>query len=211
MVEAVALNARKPHASMSPLRIAVLISGRGSNLGALAHALADKGELARIGVVLSDQPAAQGLEIARSYGIPIVIEERRPKERSNAEFNSALVEALKPYQPELIVLAGFMRILTTEFISKYAGRIINIHPSLLPAFPGLDVQKRALEAGVPESGCTVHFVEEEVDAGPIIKQAKVPVVKGDTVGTLSARILEQEHKILPEVVLKIANGEIKIG
>ena len=185
----------------------MFISGRGSNLRALAQACA-AGEIeAEIVVVLSDKKNAPGIEIAREFSLPVVIETRKKKQRSTVEFNLALAQAVKPFQPDLIVFAGFMRVVTAEFLKEFPDKVINIHPSLLPAFPGLDVQRRAIEAGVKFSGCTVHYLIEEVDAGPIIAQAVVPVLPEDSVETLSARILRQEHKLLPAVVGAIARGE----
>lgn len=189
-------------------RVAVLISGRGSNLEALIRAVKKDSLPIEIVVVVSDRKDAQGLEIAKSSGIPTQVILREPQTQTKEEFHQALIETLVPLSPQLIVLAGFMRILAPSFVFRFRNRIINIHPSLLPAFPGLEGQRRALEAGVKFSGCSVHFVIEEVDVGPIIGQTVVPVFSTDTVEVLSQRILKQEHILLPEVVKGIASGNI---
>lgn len=191
-------------------RIGVMISGRGSNLAAVLRAK-DRRELsAEVAVVLSDQPTAMGLDFARQANIPIEIVERKPKERSSEAFNEALLHTLLPYKLDLIVLAGFMRIITASFIDGFDRKVLNIHPSLLPAFKGANAQRLALEAGASESGCTVHFVTPDVDSGPIVAQARVPVLGGDTIETLSARILAEEHKILPAAIEAIALGQVRI-
>lgn len=196
--------------SRQSFKIGVLISGRGSNLQALAKR-AERGELAaEIAVVLSDKPTARGLEIAQAFGYPTRVVKRLPQSRSNGEFCAELASTLREYDLDLVVLAGFMRVLTEEFLCHYEGKVINIHPSLLPAFPGLDAQAQALQAGVRFSGCTVHYVEREVDAGPIIAQSVVAVHPNDSVDELASRILTQEHQILPAVVNGIARGEITL-
>ena len=183
-------------------RIAILISGRGSNMIALADAVRDATiPNAEVAVVISDQANAAGLEKARERGIETLIIERR--DRSRAEHDREIVTALNARQIDLVCLAGYMRVLSSEFIDAYRGRILNIHPSLLPAFPGLEAQRQALEAGVKESGCTVHFVDETLDGGPIIAQRAVPVCKGDTVDSLSARILIEEHTLYAKAVAKV--------
>lgn len=190
--------------------IVVLISGRGSNLGALIRAISLGHLPVSISCVVTDNPDAGGLKIAQAAGIKTAIVEREPKRLKVGEYNTLLADTVSKYNPQLIVLAGYMRVLRPEFISRFRDRIINIHPSLLPDFRGLDVQRAALEAGVKFAGCTVHFVEEEVDTGPIIAQAVVPVLEGDTVETLSARILTEEHKLLPAVVSGFAQGKIEL-
>ena len=182
-------------------RLAILISGRGSNMVALIDAV-QSGAIshAQVEVVVSDQSKAQGLASAAERGIETLIIERQG--RSREEHDREVMEALKARDVDLVCLAGYMRILSREFIEAYRGRILNIHPSLLPSFRGLDAQKQALEKGAKISGCTVHFVDETLDGGPIIAQGEVPVLPGDTVETLSARILEQEHKLYPEAVVR---------
>jgi phosphoribosylglycinamide formyltransferase-1 len=183
-------------------RLAILISGRGSNMVALADAV-DDGRIpnAQIEVVISDQPDAAGLSIAKERGLETMVVERRG--RSRTEHDIEIVSDLKRRKVDLICLAGYMRILSQNFLNSYRGRIVNIHPSLLPAFPGLDAQRQALENGVKLAGCTVHFVDETLDGGPIIAHRTVPVFDDDTVESLSARILEQEHRLYPEAVLLV--------
>lgn len=180
-------------------RIAILISGRGSNMLALAEAVRD-GRLPKTGisVVISDQPSAPGLTKAKELGIETLVIERRGRPR--AAHDGEIVAALQSRQIDLICLAGYMRVLSAEFIDAYRGRILNIHPSLLPSFPGLEAQRQALAHGVESSGCTVHFVDETLDGGPIIAQRVVPVLPDDTVESLSARILQAEHELYPEAV-----------
>lgn len=180
-------------------RIAILISGRGSNMVALIEAI-NEGRIANaeVAVVVSDQRNAPGLQKAAGYGIETLVIERAG--RSRAEHDREIVLALQHRHIDLICLAGYMRLLSSEFIDAYRGRILNIHPSLLPLFPGLNAQQQALENGATTSGCTVHFVDETLDGGPIIKQCKVPVHEGDTSDSLAARILIEEHKLYPEAV-----------
>jgi phosphoribosylglycinamide formyltransferase-1 len=183
-------------------RIGILISGRGSNMVALIDAAqSEMIPRAEVAVVISDQPAAAGLEKAKERGIETVVIERRG--RSREEHDREIMAALRHRNIDLICLAGYMRILSNEFIEGFRGRILNIHPSLLPSFPGLGPQKQALDNGMNFSGCTVHFVDETLDGGPIIAQRVVPVLEGDTVETLSARILEQEHQLYPEAVAQV--------
>ena len=179
--------------------LAILISGRGSNMVALAKAVLD-GEIANaeIAIVISDQANAAGLAKAQELGIETLIIERRGRPR--AEHDREVVATLQSRHIDLVCLAGYMRMLSGEFVAAYRGRILNIHPSLLPAFPGLDAQKQALGHEVESSGCTVHFVDETLDGGPIIAQRVVRVYEDDTVESLSARILEEEHKLYPEAV-----------
>lgn len=180
-------------------RIAILISGRGSNMIALADAVRD-GIIpsAEISVVISDQPSAAGLAKAGERGIETLVVMRRGRPR--AEHDREIIAALRERRIDLVCLAGYMRILSQEFIEAYRGRILNIHPSLLPLFPGLAPQKQALEQGTKTSGCTVHYVDETLDGGPIIAQREVPIHENDTVENLAARILEQEHQLYPEAV-----------
>ncbi len=192
-----------------PLKIAVLVSGRGSNLQALIDACKDPAFPAEIVCVLSNRPDAYGLERARQAGIPAVVVDHK-QYRDRPSFEAALNEALAPFAPELICLAGFMRILTEDFTNHWRDRMINIHPSLLPAFRGLHTHERAIESGVRVSGCTVHYVRPEMDDGPIIIQAAAPVLPDDTPDTLAARILELEHKIYPEAVRLIALSKIRV-
>jgi len=180
-------------------RLGILISGRGSNMVALADAVrAGLIPNAKIAVVISDQPTAAGLEKAKERGIETVVIERRGRTRE--EHDRDIVENLRKREIDLVCLAGYMRILSREFLGPYRGRILNIHPSLLPAFPGLNPQKQALDQGVTEAGCTVHFVDETLDGGPIVLQRAVPIFEGDTIEALSERILEQEHHTYPEAV-----------
>ena len=186
-------------------RLVVLISGRGSNLQALLAA----GLPAEIAAVVSNEPDAGGLEIARSAGTPCEILDHRPFPERVA-FDLALGDVIARYNPHLIVLAGFMRVLTEAFIQRFAGKLINIHPSLLPAFPGLHTHRRALEEGVRIHGCTVHFVTPRLDGGPIIVQAAVPVLHDDTEETLAARVLRQEHVVLPQAVRWFLDGCLQV-
>lgn len=181
-------------------RLAILLSGRGSNFVALADAVAS-GEIpdAGIAAVISDRPEAAGLAAARERGLPEFAIPRKAGV-SRDEHEAKIREILDAARPDLVCLAGYMRVLSAEFVAAYPGRILNIHPSLLPKYPGLNVQRRALEAGDRESGCTVHYVEAAVDSGPILVQRRVPILPGDTEESLSARILEQEHAAYPEAV-----------
>jgi len=183
-------------------RIAILISGRGSNMIALADAVRD-GIIpdAEIAVVISDQPNAAGLAKAAERGIETLIITRRGRPRE--EHDREIITALRERNVDLVCLAGYMRILSNEFIEVYRGHILNIHPSLLPLFPGLEPQKQALEHGAKTSGCTVHFVDETLDGGPIIVQREVPVHEDDTVERLAARLLVEEHKLYPEAVNQV--------
>ncbi|HTG86267.1 MAG TPA: phosphoribosylglycinamide formyltransferase [Pyrinomonadaceae bacterium] len=183
-------------------RIAILLSGRGSNMVALADAVQAGGiPNAEVAVVISDQPDAKGLQIARELGIKTLTIERRGRKRE--EHDREIVSALQDERVDLICLAGYMRVLSPFFVDAFNERILNIHPSLLPAFPGLEPQRQALDHGAHESGCTVHVVDNTLDGGPIIAQRTVPVVPGDTVESLSARILEQEHLLYPAAVAAV--------
>lgn len=192
----------------APLPIVVLISGRGSNLQAIIDAAqVDLPVLIR--AVISNRPNALGLERARRAQIPVeVINHKDFKNRD--EFDMALQTAIDAFTPGLVVLAGFMRVLTPAFVSHYRGRLINIHPSLLPDFPGLNTHQRALDAGVSEHGTSVHFVVDAVDAGPIVLQARVPVMHDDTEASLAERVLEQEHRIYPQAIRWFAEGRLKL-
>jgi phosphoribosylglycinamide formyltransferase 1 len=180
-------------------RLGILISGRGSNMVALADAVRDERiPNAEIAIVISDKTDAAGLARAKERGIETLVIERRGRKRE--EHDREMVAALSGKTVDLVCLAGYMRLLSPEFIAAYRGRILNIHPSLLPAFPGLEAQRQALEHGVKTSGCTVHFVDETLDGGQIIAQRVVPVCDDDTVESLSARILAEEHQLYPETV-----------
>lgn len=195
---------------MNKVRIAVLVSGRGSNLQAIIDNI-EKGLLpAEIAVVISDQPDAYSLERARKHGIPAVHISAKGYKEKRDEYDALLVKELRKHQVELVCLAGFMRIITPTLIKAFPGRILNIHPALLPAFTGLHVQKAAIEHGVKFSGCTVHFVDEGMDTGPIIIQAVVPVLDNDTKDSLSERILRQEHEIYSRAIQLYAEGRLKI-
>jgi len=199
-----------PRPARLPARLGVLVSGRGTNLQAILEAI-QRGELAAVvSVVISNRPEAPALQRAAAFGVPTAVV-RQQDYPNRLVHQLAIAEILQSYQVDLVVLAGFDRILVPEFVRTFPYRIINIHPSLLPAFRGtLHAQREALEYGVKVSGCTVHFVTEEVDAGPIILQAAVPVFDDDTAETLSARILEQEHKILPQAIQLFAEGRLEL-
>ncbi len=183
-------------------RIAILISGRGSNMVALAKAVQrSRIPNAEISIVISDQPNAPGLVKAKELGIETLIIERRGRPR--VEHDREVIAALQAQHIDLVCLAGYMRVLSREFIDAYRGRILNIHPSLLPLFPGLDAQQQTLDHGATSSGCTVHFVDETLDGGPIVAQRIVPVHPDDTVESLAARIIIEEHKLYPEAVAMV--------
>lgn len=188
-------------------RAAVLISGRGSNLSALIAAAAAPDYPAGIALVLSNRADAPGLDRAREAGIPTEVVDSRRFGRDRAALEAEVAAALSAHGIGLLVLAGFMRILTQPFVREWEGRVINVHPSLLPAFPGLHTHARALAAGVRIHGCTVHFVTPGVDEGPAIAQAAVPVLPSDDERTLAARVLEQEHRLLPAALAWLARGE----
>jgi phosphoribosylglycinamide formyltransferase-1 len=195
---------------MPNTKIAVLISGRGSNLKSLINACADRNFPAEIALVISNRPKAPGLDHAREAGIKQAVIDHRDF-ATREDFDAAVDERLKAAQVNFVCLAGFMRMLSDGFVDEWRGRLINIHPSLLPAFRGLNVQERTLDAGVKIAGCTVHFVSSELDAGPIIGQAAVPVLPTDNVDALSARILEQEHKLYPECLRLVIDGRARIS
>ena len=196
--------------SSEKFKLAVLVSGRGSNLQAIIDSVEKSTLAAEISLVLSNVKDAYALERAKKHGLEVVFLD--PKIFPNkATYEKKMVELLRSKSVDLICLAGFMRILGKKFIEAFPGQIINIHPSLLPAFPGLNVQKKALEHGVKFSGCTVHFVNEEIDGGPIIKQSVVPIHDKDSIESLSKRILEQEHIIYPEAIQLIIENKIKFS
>lgn len=193
--------------------VVILISGRGSNM----QALVDAGLPSRVAAVISNRPDAAGLAYARGHGIPTEVVDHR-EHSSREAFDAALAAQIDRFSPDLLCLAGFMRILGDAFVRRYANRLLNIHPSLLPAFPGLHTHRRALEEGVKVHGCTVHFVTPALDRGPIVLQAAVPVMTGDDETALAARVLAQEHRIYPKAVswfvedrVVIENGRVRIA
>ena len=189
-------------------RLGILLSGRGSNFEAIADNIAAGNLDAEIAVVIANRPEARGLEVARQRGLPAVCLPSKGLDRE--VYDRQLVEGLKRSQVELVCLAGFMRLLSAHFVREFPQRILNIHPSLLPAFPGLDAQYQALQHGVKITGCTVHFVDECLDAGPILIQAAVPVLDEDTVESLSARILKEEHRIYSEAIRIVLSGAYRV-
>ena len=196
--------------TQSPLRTAVLISGGGTNLQAFIDVAAAGASRLDLQLVISNNAAAFGLERAERAGISTAVIDHRDYQ-SRADFDTALGNRLAQIQPDLILLAGFMRILTPAFIQRFAGRILNIHPSLLPKYPGLDTHQRAIDAGDQWAGSTVHFATEELDGGPVIIQGRVPVMDGDTAATLAARVLEMEHRIYPEAAELFASGRLRLA
>lgn len=197
----------------SPLRLAVLASGRGSNLQAIIDAIESRVLQAEIVAVISNKKESVALERARKHGVPDLFVDPKPfigRPDSREAYDRALLEVLEQRQVELVLLAGYMKIVTPVLVNAYANRMMNIHPSLLPSFPGLEVQKKAIEWGCKLAGCTVHFVTEGVDEGPIILQAAVPILDSDTPESLAARILDQEHKIFPRAVQLYAEGRVKV-
>ncbi len=187
------------------MKLVILISGRGSNLKAILDARLP----VEIAAVISNRPGAAGLDLARGHDIPALALDHK-QFASREDFDSALIEAIDRYQPDLVVLAGYLRILSDGFVAHYAGRLMNIHPSLLPSFPGLDTHARALAAGVKIHGCTVHFVTPTLDHGPIILQAAVAVRSDDTPDTLAARVLGAEHHIFPSAIRWFAEGRLLV-
>ena len=197
------------NAAASPLPVVILISGRGSNLQAIINAVASGRLPVEIRAVISNRPDAGGLQLAAKAGITTaVIDHTFYPDR--AAFDETLKECIDGFQPALVVLAGFMRILTTGFVHHYQGRMLNIHPSLLPDFPGLHTHQRALEAGGRQHGASIHFVTEAVDGGPVVLQARVPVQPHDTVTTLAARVLEQEHRLYPLAIRWFAEQRLRL-
>jgi phosphoribosylglycinamide formyltransferase-1 len=190
-------------------RIVVLLSGRGSNMSAIARALRGEHWPATIAAVVADRPGAAGLQLAAGLGLPTAVIDHRGFGRRE-DFDQALREAIDALSPDAVVLAGFMRVLGAAFVEHYRGRMLNIHPSLLPAFPGLATHRRALQAGVAVHGATVHFVGTEVDGGPIVAQAAVPVRLDDDEATLAARVLEAEHRLYPMVVRWFVEDRLRL-
>jgi phosphoribosylglycinamide formyltransferase-1 len=197
------------NAAAPPLPIVILISGRGSNLQSIIDAVAEDKLPVEIRAVISNRPAAEGLQRASQAGIPTeVVDHSQFPDRE--AFDQALLTRIERFQPKLVVLAGFMRILTAWFVNHYQGRMLNIHPSLLPEFPGMNTHRRALESGCKQHGASIHFVTEAVDGGPVVLQAQVPVQKQDTVATLAARVLEQEHRLYPLAIRWFAEQRLQL-
>lgn len=193
----------------APPRVAILISGRGSNMAAILRAAADESWPCTFGLVLSNKTSAGGLETAAGLGIPTAVVDHRPYGKARRpEYDAELVRVLREHRIDWVVLAGFMRILSPVFTDAFAGRILNIHPSLLPKYPGLHTHERALAAGDAEHGCTVHLVDASLDGGPIVAQTRVPIRPGDTPDVLAARVLVQEHRLYPAVVKAAVLGEL---
>ena len=195
---------------MARKRVAILISGRGSNMVALIDAAKDAAYPAEIALVISNEPIAEGLKRAEAAGIHTAVVDHRKFGKDREAFERALQHELQTHRIELVCLAGFMRLLTSWFVRQWEGRLLNIHPALLPAFKGLDTHSRALASGATEHGATVHFVVPEVDSGPIIVQAAVPVLTGDTPQSLSARVIQAEHRIYPLALRWLCEGKLKI-
>ena len=190
-------------------RIVILISGRGSNMEAIVEACTREGWNARVAAVVSNRADAAGLAFAAARGIATAVVDHRAY-ASREAFDAALAEAVDAHAPDLVLLAGFMRILTPVFVARYAGRLMNIHPSLLPLFPGLHTHRRALEAGCKVAGATVHFVTADLDHGPIVAQAVVPIVADDTEDTLAARVLAREHLLYPRAARWFVEGRLQV-
>jgi phosphoribosylglycinamide formyltransferase 1 len=191
-------------------QIVMLISGRGSNMEAVIRACATEGWDARVAAVISNRPDAHGLEFARLHGIATVVVDHA-EHASRESFDARLAQVIDGFEPDVVALAGFMRILSDAFVEHYQGRLINVHPSLLPAFTGLHTHRRAIEAGCKLAGATVHFVTPSLDAGPIIAQAVVPVLPGDTPESLAARVLEREHVIYPRVIRWLVHDLLRVN
>ncbi|MEQ1686900.1 MAG: phosphoribosylglycinamide formyltransferase [Burkholderiaceae bacterium] len=189
--------------------IVILISGRGSNMEAIVRACADEGWPAQVAAVISNRAGAQGLAFARAHGIATAVVDHKAFDSREA-FDAELARAIDAFAPDVVALAGFMRILTDGFVERYAGRMVNVHPSLLPAFTGLNTHRRAIEAGCKLAGATAHFVTPTLDHGPIIAQAAVPVLAGDTPEALEARVLEREHVMYPRAVAWLVRGELQV-
>ena len=193
-----------------PCNVVVLISGSGSNLQALIDSVANDGNPARIAAVICNRAGAYGLERAKQAGITTELLDHKQFDGREA-FDAALIQAIDAHQPDLVVLAGFMRILTPGLVQHYSGRLLNIHPSLLPKHKGLHTHQRAIEAGDSEHGCSVHFVTEELDGGPLVVQAVLPVMADDTAESLARRVHQQEHQIYPLAVRWFAEGRLRLG
>ena len=189
--------------------IVILISGRGSNMEAIVNAVVNGDISGKVAAVIANKPDAKGLFFAEKHGIDAICVDHSCYDDRQA-FEAALIERIDAYQPTLVVLAGFMRVLTPSFVGHYGGRLLNIHPSLLPAFPGLNTHQRALDAGVKWHGCTVHFVTPELDCGPIIIQAAVPVLPDDDEHSLSERVLTMEHQIYSQAIVWFVNDQLSI-
>ncbi|HZT54741.1 MAG TPA: phosphoribosylglycinamide formyltransferase [Burkholderiaceae bacterium] len=189
-------------------RIVILISGRGSNMEAIVRACATEGWAARVAAVIANRADAPGLAFARRHGIATAVVDHAAFD-SRTAFDAALALAIEAHAPDVVALAGFMRILTDEFVERFAGRLVNVHPSLLPAFAGLHTHRRAIEAGCKLAGATVHFVTPTLDHGPIIAQAVVPVLPGDTPEALAARVLEREHVLYPRALRWLVHGLLR--
>lgn len=192
------------------LKVAILISGRGSNMEALVRATREPGFPAQIACVISNAPDAKGLAWAREQGVPTVVVDHKPFGKERQKFDEALSKEIEKSGAQLVCLAGFMRLLSPWFTERWRDRLVNIHPSLLPSFPGLHVHEQAIAYGVKFSGCTVHFVRAEMDHGPIIGQAVVPVAPDDDAETLAARVLQMEHTLYPHVLRWIAEGRVNV-
>lgn len=190
-------------------RIVILISGRGSNMQAIIERCATEGWSARVVAVIANRPNAGGLAIAHAHGVPTVVVDHQAH-ASRPAFDAALAAAIDAHEPDLVVLAGFMRILGPEFVRRYEGRFLNIHPSLLPAFPGLHTHRRAIEAGCKVAGATVHFVTPALDHGPIVAQAVVPVLPDDSADTLAERVQAREHFIYPLAIRWFVEGQLRL-
>jgi phosphoribosylglycinamide formyltransferase-1 len=190
------------------MRLGILISGRGSNFEAIANAISRRKLDAEIAIVISNRASAGGLDIARQRGIPMRVIESRGMDRE--AYDKLVIDELRTHEVDLVCLAGFMRLLSASFVQSFPNRVVNIHPSLLPAFPGLDAQRQALEYGSKITGCTVHLVDEFLDSGPILVQSAVPVLDADTVDTLSARILAQEHVIYPKAIQYLVERRVTL-
>jgi phosphoribosylglycinamide formyltransferase-1 len=190
-------------------RIVLLISGRGSNMEAIVQRCAAEGWPAQVVAVISNRPQAKGLEFARAHGIATAVVDHK-QYALRSDFDAALAAAIDAHEPDVVALAGFMRVLGTEFVEHYAGRLLNIHPSLLPAFPGLHTHRGAIEAGCKLAGATVHFVTAQLDRGPIVMQSVVPVRAGDDEATLAARVLATEHVIYPQSIRWFVEGQLSL-
>ncbi|MDH5357955.1 MAG: phosphoribosylglycinamide formyltransferase [Gammaproteobacteria bacterium] len=187
--------------------IVILISGRGSNMISIVEAVKNNSLPVTVTAVISNRPDASGLDFAQQAGIETAVIDHKEFE-SREQFDQALADKIDNYSPDLVILAGFMRILTAEFVEHFAGKLINIHPSLLPKFKGLNTHQRAIDAGEKEHGASVHIVTPELDDGPVVLQARVPVLADDTASTLAARVLEQEHKLYPEAIRRLVIGHV---
>jgi phosphoribosylglycinamide formyltransferase-1 len=190
-------------------QIVILISGRGSNMEAIVRAAAEERWNARIAAVVSNRPDAPGLAWAGAHGIPTAVLDHRAHADRGA-FDAALADLVDGFEPDIVALAGFMRILGPAFVGRYAGRLVNVHPSLLPAFPGLHTHRRALEEGCKVAGATIHLVTADLDHGPIVVQAVVPVLPDDTEASLAARVLEREHVIYPRAIRWLVDGDLRV-